>query len=173
MSENKKPDSNNDKAKNILETLKSELKKWNGWCCISISKHGSGVQLHKEQLEATFSTLAVTPEQKAKTIADMPAWDTALVPMQVHREMPTLDENGLYRSIVQRTISFVRILDPNFEGLVMDRQGAYALGDPFLVGKMDATFKELADQIIKQNQATPAPETPDQPSPSETKPITE
>ena len=62
MSENKTPDSNDEKAIDILGKLKSELKKWNGWCCISVSKHGSGVELHKEQLEATFATLAVTPE---------------------------------------------------------------------------------------------------------------
>lgn len=107
---------------NIGEYLLNIMKRYPGWNFISISKPGC---------------MCVGGPKDDKTI----------VPIQVHKLLPAMDDNGLYDSGDNHTVQFMQLTNLEFQGLVMDRRGKACLGDPFHVElddpKMEATLNQV------------------------------
>lgn len=132
-------------AEPILEYMQTEIKKWNGWSCLSISRPGSGKVIQKEIIENATKSFkdkdGNIPEPK-----DLPKWDDTLVPVQIHKELPVLGEDGLYRSYTSRMICFITITNAEFGGLVCDRGNSFCIGDPFALN--DAAFPTVQEESI-------------------------
>lgn len=107
---------------NIGEYLLNIMKRYRGWNFISISKPGC-------------------------MCVGSPDDDKTIVPIQVHKMLPAMNDDGLYDSGNNHTVQFMQLTDLEFQGLVMDRRGKACLGDPFHVElddpKMEATLNQV------------------------------
>lgn len=109
---------------NIGEYLLNIMKRYPGWNFISISKPGC---------------MCVGGPKDDKTI----------VPIQVHKLLPAMDDNGLYDSGDNHTVQFMQLTNLEFQGLVMDRRGKACLGDPFHVELDDPKMEETLNQVFQ------------------------
>lgn len=109
---------------NIGEYLLNIMKRYRGWNFISISKPGC---------------MCVGGPKDDKTI----------VPIQVHKMLPAMNDNGLYDSGNNHTVQFMQLTDLEFQGLVMDRRGKACLGDPFHVELDDPKMEETLNQVFQ------------------------
>lgn len=109
---------------NIGEYLLNIIKRYPGWNFISISKPGC---------------MCVGGPKDDKTI----------VPIQVHKLLPAMDDNGLYDSGDNHTVQFMQLTNLEFQGLVMDRRGKACLGDPFHVELDDPKMEETLNQVFQ------------------------
>ena len=95
----------------VIEYLFNKLKSFSGYFFISIGAVGS---LYKAE------------DRKN------------LVAIVAHHSVPVMDENGAYRSDKDKMIEVIKVDDPEFGGLVIDRHGNGMLGNPFApVSKSD------------------------------------
>lgn len=145
-----------DEAESILEYMKKEIKQWNGWSCLSISRPGAGSVLQKEIVVNSFNLSTSLPEDELKekidvALKDSPKWDDTLVPVQIHKELPALGVDGLYRAYTNRTVGFVKITNTEFGGLVCDRGYSFCVGDPFALDTAEfPTAEEEAEKLKKK-----------------------
>lgn len=109
---------------NIGEYLLNIMKRYRGWNFISISKPGC---------------MCVGGPDDDKTI----------VPIQVHKMLPAMNDDGLYDSGNNHTVQFMQLTDLEFQGLVMDRRGKACLGDPFHVELDDPKMEETLNQVFQ------------------------
>ena len=109
---------------NIGEYLLNIMKRYRGWNFISISKPGC---------------MCVGGPDDDKTI----------VPIQVHKMLPAMNDDGLYDSGYNHTVQFMQLTDLGFQGLVMDRRGKACLGDPFHVELDDPKMEETLNQVFQ------------------------
>lgn len=109
---------------NIGEYLLNIMKRYPGWNFISISKPGC---------------MCVGGPKDDKTI----------VPIQVHKMLPAMNDNGLYDSGNNHTVQFMQLTNLEFQGLVMDRRGKACLGDPFHVELDDPKMEETLNQVFQ------------------------
>ena len=109
---------------NIGEYLLNIMKRYRGWNFISISKPGC---------------MCVGGPKDDKTI----------VPIQVHKLLPAMDDNGLYDSGDNHTVQFMQLTNLAFQGLVMDSRGKACLGDPFHVEMDDPKMEETLNQVFQ------------------------
>ena len=49
----------------------------------------------------------------------------------MHRHIPVQDKDGRYKSDQDQPVRSIYVSNPNFEGMIMDRQKHYAFGNPF------------------------------------------
>ena len=130
-------------AESILDFMKNEIKKWNGWTCLSISRPGSGRMLQKKYMTEMLKGMKIPQdkidEELAKAEKD---WDDTLVPVQVHKQVPALND-GLYEAIDNRLVCWVKITNTEFGGLVCDRGFTFCVGDPFA---MSSAFPNVVDE---------------------------
>lgn len=109
---------------NIGEYLLHILKRYPGWNFISISKPGC-------------------------MCVGNPKDDKSLVPIQVHKLLPAMDDRGLYDSGNNHTVQFMQLTNLKFQGLVMDRRGKACLGDPFHVELDDPKMESTLNQVFQ------------------------
>lgn len=109
---------------NVGEYLLDIMKRYPGWNFISISKPGC---------------MCVGSPQDDKTI----------VPIQVHKLLPAMDDNGLYDSGNNHTVQFMQLTNLEFQGLVMDRRGKACFGDPFHVDLDDPNMETTLNQAFQ------------------------
>ena len=111
---------------NIGPYLRDILKRYPGWNFISISKPGC--------------MCVGSPEDDRNKM---------IVPIQVHKLLPAMDDNGLYDAGDNRTVMFTELTNPKFQGLVMDRRGKACLGDPFHVELDDPEMEATLNQVFQ------------------------
>lgn len=109
---------------NVGEYLLDIMKRYPGWNFISISKPGC---------------MCVGSPQDDKTV----------VPIQVHKLLPAMDDNGLYDSGNNHTVQFMQLTNLEFQGLVMDRRGKACFGDPFHVDLDDPNMETTLNQAFQ------------------------
>lgn len=137
-------------AESILKYMTDEIKKWNGWACLSISKPGSGEALQQQILSDALASFQKTEKDLSDT-KETPKWADDLVPVQIHKEVPVLGNDGLYRAYTNRTICFVKITNLEFGGLVCDRGQGFCVGDPFALESSEfPIIEEEAAKVTKQ-----------------------
>ena len=135
-----------DSAESILDFMKNEIKKWNGWTCLSISRPGSGRMLQKKYMTEVLKGMKIPQEKIDEELAKTEKeWDDTLVPVQVHKQVPALN-NGLYEAIDNRLVCWVRITNTEFGGLVCDRGFTFCVGDPFA---MSSAIPTVVDETEK------------------------
>ena len=100
------------------------MKRYPGWNFISISKPGC---------------MCVGSPQDDKTV----------VPIQVHKLLPAMDDNGLYDSGNNHTVQFMQLTNLEFQGLVMDLRGKACFGDPFHVDLDDPNMETTLNQAFQ------------------------
>lgn len=107
----------------LVNYMHSTIVKYNGWNCISISKPGS-VKDYFDRLKANM------PVNSAEDLKDY-------VVVQVHKQVPALQESGLYVATEEdKFIELIRIGNPKFAGLVCsydryNKKSSVCIGDPF------------------------------------------
>ena len=116
---------------NIGVYLQTILKRYPGWNFISISRPGC-------------MCVGSPDDEKNKM----------LVPIQVHKLLPAMDDNGLYDAGQNVTVQFTEITNPKFEGLIMDRRGKACLGDPFHVELDDPAMESAVNQAFQPKRVT-------------------
>ena len=109
---------------NVGEYLLDIMKRYPGWNFISISKPGC---------------MCVGSPQDDKTI----------VPIQVHKLLPAMDDNGLYDSGNNHIVQFMQLTNLEFQGLVMDRRGKACFGDPFHVDLDDPNMETTLNHAFQ------------------------
>lgn len=109
---------------NVGKYLLDIMKRYPGWNFISISKPGC---------------MCVGSPQDDKTV----------VPIQVHKLLPAMDDNGLYDSGNNHTVQFMQLTNLEFQGLVMDRRGKACFGDPFHVDLDDPNMETTLNQAFQ------------------------
>ena len=122
---------------NLIDFLRNEVKKWNGWACVSVSPYNSGDTLRKKILGELTTQLGISSdalEQPEEANSDSECNNNPRrVVVRVHKEIPALSKEGLYESITQRHIGLVEISDPAFKGMICDRQLTCMVGDPYAI----------------------------------------
>ena len=72
--------------------------------------------------------------------------------IQVHRLLPNMDEHKIYRSTKDQQVVVVELNDPEFPGMIMDRQGHAVFGNPFKVELDNPKLEALLDEAFKPKQ---------------------
>lgn len=72
--------------------------------------------------------------------------------IQVHQMLPNMDKHKIYRSTKDQKVVIVELNDPEFPGMVMDRQGHATFGDPFHVELDHPELELLLDEVFKPKQ---------------------
>ena len=116
---------------NIGEYLRNILKRYAGWNFISISKPGC------------MCVGAPNDEQ-----------NKMLVPIQVHKLLPAMDENGLYDAGENHTVMFTELTNPEFKGIVMDRKMHACVGDPFHVDLENPEMEKQLQEAFEPQKVT-------------------
>ena len=111
---------------NIGPYLRDILRRYPGWHFISISKPGC-------------MCVGSPEDEKNKMI----------VPIQVHKRLPAMDDRGLYDAGENKTVQFTELSNPEFKGLVMDRQQKVCYGDPFHVEADTPEIEEAVNQAFQ------------------------
>lgn len=112
---------------NVGPYLKDILRKFPGWGFISISKPGC---------------MADPSDEKTKHV----------VPVQVHKMLPAMDDSGLYDSGDNRLVRYVEVADDSFQGMVMDRHLKCCIGDPFHVELDDPKMEDALNRAFQPKQ---------------------
>lgn len=115
----------------VIGYLLERLKPFNGYRFISISAAGS---VYKDG-----------PNKQVSIIA-------------VHRSMPNMDERGRYESDKDINIEAIKVNDPEFKGVVIDRYGHGIIGNP--MAPMNEVAKDvpaIGDEEAKAKTTEPNP----------------
>lgn len=72
--------------------------------------------------------------------------------IQVHKQLPTMTDEGAYISTADKPVTLVELNDPEFPGMVMDRTGKATFGNPFKVELDNPELESLLDEAFKPKQ---------------------